>query len=47
MKNTSTKIHGFREIGKTATELLLRQFAGDSRIEHRTLATKHFTVNLQ
>lgn len=37
----------YQEIGKTATELLLRQFAGDSRIEHRTLATKHFTVNLQ
>lgn len=37
----------YQEIGKTATELLLRQFAGDSRIEHRTLVTKHFSVNLK
>lgn len=37
----------YREIGEAATELLLRQFTGDNRIEHRTLVTKHFTVNLQ
>ena len=37
----------YQEIGEAATELLLRLFAGDSRIEHRTLVTKHFSVNLK
>lgn len=37
----------YREIGEAATELLLRQFAGDLRVEHRTLVTKHFSVNLK
>ena len=37
----------YQEIGEAAIELLLRLFAGDSRIEHRTLVTKHFSVNLK
>lgn len=37
----------YREIGEVAADMLLRQFAGDNRLEHRKLVTKHIAINLK